>query len=99
MNDQVRIGIVGACGRGASFKAACDAIPEARVEAVCDTDAERLPAAAERLGARARYTDYARMLESAGLDAVIVGTPMPLHVPQSVAALKLGLSVLSEVPA
>ena len=41
--ETIRIGIVGACGRGASFKAACDAIPGVRVEAVCDTFAEGLP--------------------------------------------------------
>ena len=39
------------------------------------------------------------MLEASELDAVIIGTPMPLHVPQSIAALSKGLHVLSEVPA
>jgi predicted dehydrogenase len=38
------------------------------------------------------------MLE-ADVDLVIVATPMPLHVPQSVLALQAGKHVLSEVPA
>jgi predicted dehydrogenase/GNAT superfamily N-acetyltransferase len=96
--EPLRIGIVGACGRGASFKAACDAAG-AVVRAVCDTNTDDLPAAAERLGAEQRYGDYEQMIDRADLDAVIIGTPMPCHVPQSIAALQRGLHVLSEVPA
>lgn len=97
--DIIRLGLVGACGRGASFKAACDALPDVVIQAACDRDADRLPAAAERLGAREQYTDYGEMLERCDLDAVILGTPMPLHVPQAIAALERGKHVLCEVPA
>jgi len=96
--ESLRVGIAGACGRGASFKAACDALG-IRIQAVCDVNAAGLAAAAERLGAREKYTDYDAMLEQCELDAVIIGTPMPLHVPQALAALKRDLHVLSEVPA
>ncbi|MCC6728910.1 MAG: Gfo/Idh/MocA family oxidoreductase [Chthonomonadales bacterium] len=95
----VRMGVVGACGRGASFKAACDHIAEVRVQAVCDVRAEGLAEAAERLGAAERYVEYEEMLESGRVDAVILGTPMHHHVPQAVAALRRGIHVLSEVPA
>ncbi len=98
-SDKLKLGIVGACGRGASFKAACDALATVTVHAVCDTNAKDLPAARERLGAREQYTDYGEMLEKAGLDAVIIGTPMHFHVPQAVAALERNLHVLSEVTA
>lgn len=96
---KLNIGIVGACGRGASFKSACDAIGTVRIQAVCDANGKDLPAAAARLGAAEQYTDYGEMLEKSELDAVIIGTPMPLHVPQSAAALDRGLHVLCEVPA
>jgi predicted dehydrogenase len=95
----LNFGIVGACGRGSSFKHACDAIGKVRIHAVCDTNAEALPRAKERLGAGETYVDFNDMLASSELDAVIIGTPMPLHVPQSIAALQCGLHVLSEVPA
>jgi len=39
------------------------------------------------------------MLAEADINAVVVATPMPLHVPQAVAALKKDMHVLSEVPA
>lgn len=59
MYATIRLGIVGACGRGASFKAACDAHGQVRIQAVCDTNAADLPAAAGRLGAAEQYTDSA----------------------------------------
>ena len=96
---KLNIGISGACGRGASFKCACDALDGVRIHAVCDIDTEELPSAAKRLGATEQYTQYEEMLNKSALDAVIIGTPMPLHVPQSIAALEQGLHVLSEVPA
>lgn len=96
----LRLGIVGACGRGAGFRTAIDALNDRlTLHAVCDTNKQALPEAAERLGAPEAYTDVDAMLDKAGLDAVIIGTPMPLHVRQSVAALQRGISVLSEVPA
>ncbi|MCK5804443.1 MAG: Gfo/Idh/MocA family oxidoreductase [Lentisphaeria bacterium] len=95
----LNIGIVGACGRGGSFKVACDELENVRVHAVCDINEEALQEAAEKLGARKKYRDYADMLDDADLDAVIVATPMQLHVQQCVWALDRGLHVLSEVPA
>ena len=97
--QQLNLGIVGACGRGKSFKTACDALDVVRIHAVCDVNAEQLGAARENLGADEAYDDYATMLEQSELDAVIIGTPMHLHVPQVVAALERNLHVLSEVPA
>ena len=96
---KLHLGIVGACGRGAGFKSACDACGQVVIEAVCDTNAQALPAARERLGAHEAYTDYGEMLDKATLDAVIIGTPMHFHVPQAVAALNHHLSVISEVTA
>ena len=97
--EQLNIGVVGACGRGSSFKAACDAIPDISIHAVCDTNEEDLPETAERLGAREAYAKYDNMLVESEIDAVIIGTPMPCHVPQAVAALGDDIHVLSEVPA
>ncbi len=95
----IRLGIVGACGRGASYKHACDAFDALELRAVCDVNEAGLPDAQQRLGAAKAYTDYEQMLDDADLDAVILGTPMPFHVPQAIAALKRDLHVVSEVPA
>lgn len=97
--EKLNLGIVGACSRGGSFARAVEHLERARIHAVCDVDSVRLPEAAERMGADEAYIDYYEMLECSALDAVILGTPMYLHVPQAVAALRRGVHVLSEVTA
>ena len=97
--NTLNIGIVGACGRGSSFIAACEALGEVKVHAVCDTNDAELSSARDRLGACEQYTDYEAMLEKSAIDAVIIGTPMQFHVPQAIAALQRNLHVLSEVTA
>ena len=97
--EKINLGIVGACGRGGAFKAACDELDDVRVHAVCDINEEKLDEAASRLGASEKYLDYEEMLDASELDAVIVGTPMQLHVDQAILALERDLHVLSEVTA
>ena len=94
----IKLGVVGACGRGGSFKLGCDAVG-IKIQAVCDINAEGLDKAAKKLGATEQYTDFDTMLEQSDLDAVVIGTPMQLHVPQTLLALERGLHVLSEVTA
>lgn len=96
---KINFGIAGAGGRGGSFKRSIDRLDSIRVHAVCDTDAEGLEDAAGRLGASEAFTDYDEMLASPELDAVLVGTPMPYHAAQTIAALEREIHVLSEVPA
>jgi predicted dehydrogenase len=96
--SEMHVGVVGAVGRGGSFSAGFKACG-ARIHAVCDTQADRLEEARIKLGASEAYTDFDTMLEKADLDAVVIGTPMPLHVPMSVAALRAGKHVMSEVTA
>lgn len=96
--SELKVGIVGAVGRGRSLRHGWEAAG-ARITAVCDLNADALDEAREQLGAEQAFTDYETMLDRAHVDAVVVGTPMPLHVPQSVAALERGVHVLSEVPA
>jgi predicted dehydrogenase/RimJ/RimL family protein N-acetyltransferase len=76
-----------------------EALDGIRVAAVCDTNTGGLESAREELSADTAWADYDRMLEGAGLDAVLVATPMQHHAAMSIAALDLGLHVLCEVPA
>ncbi len=99
MTDVLKVGIVGAAGRGRSYFAPFLANPRTRLEALCDIDGERLKETAAAAGVRKLYTDYGEMLEKGGIDAVVIGTPMPLHAPQAISALERGIHVLSEVPA
>jgi len=97
--ERLNVGIVGAAGRGASFRAAFEAQDEAKIHAVCDIREDELDGAAERLGATEKYQDYETMLQKSELDAVVIGTPMPYHASQAIAALSQNIHVLSEVTA
>jgi predicted dehydrogenase len=97
--EKLNIGIVGAVGRGKSFRTAFDAHPVTRIHAVCDVNEEKLPEAAELLGAEESYTDYEEMLEKSEVDAVVIGTPMPFHAPMAIQALDSNIHVMSEVTA
>ena len=98
MQEPLHFGIVGAGGRGGSFRSAIEA-GNARIHAVCDIAPDWLAKAAADLGATQTYNDYEQMLDRAGIDAVVIGTPMHLHVPQAVAALERNIHVLCEVTA
>jgi predicted dehydrogenase len=97
--SKIRLGIVGAAGRGGSFKLACQAHADVSIHAVCDTNTDKLSEVCQKLGAKEQYADYADMLEKSDINAVVIGTPMHLHVPQALLAIHRGLHVLSEVPA
>ena len=99
MSSELKIGIVGAVGRGKSFRTAFDAHPATHIHAVCDVNAEKLPEAAELLGADLTFDDYDDMLAKGGVDAVVVGTPMPFHATMAIKALEQGVHVMSEVTA
>ena len=71
-----------------------------RVElvAVCSRSAERARAVSAQYGARAWYTDYARMLAESDADLVANFTPIQLHAETTLAALQAGRHVYSEKP-
>lgn len=94
----MRIGLVGAAGRGGSFRSALEA-GGAQIEAVCDVRQDALVQMARDYPGVAGFDDYGAMLEHGGVDAVVIGTPMQFHAPQAIAALQRGIHVLSEVPA
>lgn len=97
--EQLKFGVVGAAGRGAGFFTAITCNSRAKLTALCDLNAEALAKTAGQVGVAQTFTDYEQMLDQAGLDVVIVGTPMPLHTPMAIAALQRGVHVMSEVPA
>jgi predicted dehydrogenase len=94
----MRIGVVG-CRRGGSFLAGLKAAGFS-LTAAMDPDKEALGefSADNGISESARFTSYAALLDH-GVDAVVLGSPMPFHAPQAVLALEVGVHVLSEVTA
>lgn len=99
MTDEIRIGIVGAAGRGMGYRIPATIDDRITVQAVCDIYPDGAKRAKEAFDAKEKYTDFHTMLWEAGLDAVVLATPVEHHVAQSVAALERDLDVLCEVPA
>lgn len=95
----IRIGIIGAAGRGNSFVRAVRANPATQLTALCDLRAKQLAANATELGVEHTFTDAEKMIGSGMIDAVVVGTPMQFHAPQAIMALQHDVHVLSEVTA
>jgi predicted dehydrogenase len=97
--EKLKVGIVGAAGRPSAFLTAFKESGKAILTAACDLNQEALDNALSGIEGVDRYTDYKEMLEKGNLDIVIIGTPMPLHVKQSIDALKKNINVFSEVTA
>ncbi|MEE2658968.1 MAG: Gfo/Idh/MocA family oxidoreductase [Candidatus Latescibacterota bacterium] len=95
----IRFGIVGAAGRGKSFVRALKANPATELTALCDIHEDRLREKAAEIEVESLFTDAEEMFDSGEVDAVVLGTPMPLHAPQAIAALARDLHVLCEVTA
>ena len=97
--DRIRLGIVGAAGRGIAYEIPASTDDRIEVTAVCDVSPEGRHRAQEAFDAAQSFSDFHDMLWEADLGAVLIATPKEHHVPQSVAALERGLHVLCEVPA
>lgn len=92
-----RVALVG-CGKVASIHAAALAsLPEAEFVATCDVSAERAEAFAAKHRVRP-FTDLGTMLRDARPEAIIIGTPHPLHATAAIRAAEAGVHVLVEKP-
>ncbi len=94
-NEKLDVAVVGVGGRG--FDNLMGVATE-NVVALCDIDAERLAAAANKFPQAAKYTDYRQLLDRKDLDAVVVATPDHTHAIPVVWALRAGLDVYCEKP-
>jgi predicted dehydrogenase len=93
----VRVALVG-CGKVASIHAAAlQSLPEAEFVAACDVSTERAEAFAAKFGVRP-FTDLGSMLRDAHPEAIIIGTPHPIHAESAVRAAEAGVHVLVEKP-
>jgi len=74
---RVRVAMIGAGGMATSVHyPSLASFDDVEIAAICDLDARRLNAAAEKYGIEKRYDDYRRMVEEVAPDAVyVIGQP------------------------
>ncbi|MEX2153627.1 MAG: Gfo/Idh/MocA family oxidoreductase [Gemmatimonadaceae bacterium] len=98
-SSEVRVGLIGV---GAVPQTAhlpiLSKMRGAKLVALCDNDAAKTHAIAERFGVPDVFTDIDDMLELEQLDVVIVATPNHLHEPHVLSALKAKVHVLCGRP-
>jgi len=106
----MKVGICGLGNMGQVHLANALKIDGVEVTALCDSDRERLSLASavkgnirfertrDTLDQVPRFSDFARMLGEAELDAVVIAVPTYLHAEFAVAALHAGIHVFSEKP-
>ena len=97
-SDRIRLGIIGAGGRGryltSQFKE-----HGAEVAAVCDVYEPNLQAGLSLASPNAAgYADYRRLLEDKTIDAVIIATPDHQHAQPMIDAVEAGKDVYVEKP-
>ena len=101
-SDIVRLGVIGAGGRGMFVMVAFQRNPAIRVTAVCDVyqpNLERGVAAASREGGKARsYSHYPDLLADKDVDAVLIATPEHWHYQMILDSLAAGKDVYAEKP-
>jgi UDP-N-acetyl-2-amino-2-deoxyglucuronate dehydrogenase len=94
---RVRTAIVG-CGKVGQIHAqALASLAESDFVAVCDVDFKRAATFATRYGVRP-YDDVLCMLKESDVEALLIGTPHPLHAQPAILAAQASVHVLVEKP-
>ena len=101
--DQIRLGVIGAGGRGMLVMESFQKDPAVRVGAICDVyepNLERgLSAAAKVPGNQPKaYRNYKQLLDDKDIDAVLIATPEHWHARMVLDALAAGKDVYVEKP-
>lgn len=93
----LRIGVIG-LGVGERHIVGYQEIPGVEVTAVCDVDAAKMAAVAERREVPHLHKDYRTLLADPTIDAVSICSHDDAHVAQAVAAFEAGKHVMVEKP-
>ena len=95
----IRIAVIGAGLMGADHaKIVAEDLPSAKLQVICDMDADRAKTIADTYGAREVATNPEEVIARSDVDAVIVASPDFTHAPLSNACIAAGKRVLCEKP-
>ena len=106
-HETVRMGLIGAGGRGSSLLNEFLACENVRITAICDINEDHARKAAAAVAKRgypepALYTkgehDYENLVKRDDIDFVYCPVPWPFHAPAAIAAMEHGKHALVEVP-
>jgi predicted dehydrogenase len=98
-NAAIRLGLIGAGGRGRTVTGDFKRDPNVRVHAVCDVYEPNLEAGLSAAGPGAKaYRNYKQLLADPAVDAVLIATPEHWHHRMTLDALSAGKDIYVEKP-
>jgi predicted dehydrogenase len=95
-NDRIRLGLIGAGGRGTEIFKAALKCPNAEGVAAADVYTHRLEAIKKTAPHVTTYADFRRLLDDQSIDAVLIATPQHQHALNFVPAIQAGKDVYQE---
>jgi predicted dehydrogenase len=101
MADALRLGLIGTGGMMRSHVRNLQSIRDATVVALVDPDPAHIASVKKQFPELAgcnSYSDHHQMLETEGLDAVLIASPHHAHRDQIIDSLRAGCHVLTEKP-
>ena len=93
----VNVGVIGLGKMGLSHFSIINAHDDVKVVGVCDSSSYVLDVLHKYTGVET-FSDYEKMLDSTGVEAVVISTPSKFHAPMVRACLERGLHVFCEKP-
>ncbi len=94
-SDKLNVGVIGVGGQGGY---SVGGVSGENMVALCDVDAKILGGVAEKFPGAKTYSDFRKMIDAGGLDAVCVCTPDHTHAVATAYALRAGIHVYCEKP-
>lgn len=98
MQKTIRWGILGTGNIAHKFAEGLQALPDADLVAIGSRNLATANRFADEYNIPSRYATYESLVEDPQVDAVYIGTPHPMHLPNSVLCLTHGKAVLCEKP-
>ncbi len=95
-NDRVRLGLIGAGGRGREIFKVALRVPHAQAVAVADVYTRRLDEAKQAFPGIQTHADFRRLLDDKSIDAVLIATPQHQHALSFVPAIQAGKDIYQE---
>ena len=95
--ESVNVGLIGLGWMGQLHLKYLSGIDGCRIQAVCDTDPERVKAMAKQYGADG-YLDYHELIEDDKVDVVYIAAPQFCHYEMAKAVMETGKHLLCEKP-
>lgn len=96
-SERLRVGVIGVAGKGESNWNPI-AAAGAEIVAGCDVDESRTAKFRAAYPKAPFYTDFRKLIDAKGLDAIVVSTPDHMHASPTLMALRAGLHVYCEKP-